>query len=301
MINVVEYVFFRILGFFAGLLPYRANAALGSALGWVGFQILGIRKTVTLDNLRNAFPEKNPKERTRIAVGAYKSYGIAILQMLWTTRASDEELMNAVKVPEPSPLSRMVAAGTGFILLSGHFGGWEFLVHGLRLHAGKPFHSIVQRQRNSYVDRFVDRVRRRHDNQTIYKGMARDALLVLRSGGVLAALGDQSGPKESLFVNFFGRPAATHRGIAALSVKLNVPILFTVLVRQPDGRYLAEFEEVNRSGLPEDSEAAILELTGRHVAVLERFIRKYPDQWLWMHKRWKHSAVHAAPDDAERE
>ena len=302
MINVVEYVFFRSLSVLAGFLSYRANAAVGSFLGWFSFHFLRIRRRVTLDNLRHAFPEKSESERNRIAEGAFRNYGIAILQMLWASSSPDDDLKRAVRLPDRLVLDKILSSKKGFIMLGAHFGGWEFTLHGLVLHVGRPTSSIVQRQRNTYVNDFVDKVRRRHGNQTIVKGMIREALRVLQSGGILTVLGDQSGPRESLYVNFFGRPAATYRGVAAFSIKTDCPILFFALIRGQDGFYDTLFEEVDKSGLPAQTEHAIFELTRRHVAVLERYIRKYPDQWLWMHKRWKHKeAIQEKPQEGNGE
>jgi KDO2-lipid IV(A) lauroyltransferase len=149
---------------------------------------------------------------------------------------------------------------------------------------------IVQRQRNQRIDWKIDQGRSRHGNVTIAMGpSSREGLRVLREGGLLVMLGDQSGPKESTFVTFFGRAAATHRGAAAFSLKADAPLLMVFLIRQNDGGYEAVFEEVDRSGLDIYSDENIDELTRRHVAVLERYIRQYPDHWLWMHKRWKHT------------
>jgi len=290
MNNAVEFLFFRLLGILAAILPYRWISLIGSSLGWLSFYVIRIRRRVTLENLRHAFPGKTEAERERIATGAYRNFGIVFLQMLWASSATDDELRAVVRIDDRTALDRVLAADAGFILLSGHFGGWEFIVHGLRLHIGRPFSIIVQRQRNPYVDRTIDRIRTRHGNRTVNKGMTRDALLTLRSRGILAMLADQSGPKESMFLNFFGRPAATHRGVAAFALKTGCPILFSALIRQPDGIYRAVFEEVNREGIVDSSEEAIGELTRRHVALLESLIRQYPDQWLWMHKRWKHKA-----------
>ena len=296
MNNVVEFFFFRLLGFAATTLPYRWASRLGSTLGSLSFHVIRIRRRVTLENLQHAFPGRTEGERKQIAAGAYRNFGIVFLQMLWASSATDDELRDVVRIDDRTVLDRILAAESGFILLSGHFGGWEFIVHGLRLHIGKPFSIIVQRQRNPYVDRFIDRIRSRHGNRTVTKGMTRDALLTLRSGGILAMLADQSAPKESMFLDFFGRPAATHRGVAAFALKTGCPILFSALIRQADGSYKGVFEEVSREGLSEGSEEAIGELTRRHVTLLEELIRKYPDQWLWMHKRWKHK-VHS-PDNA---
>jgi KDO2-lipid IV(A) lauroyltransferase len=288
MNNVVEFLLFRCITLLAISLSYKGNIRLGGFLAWLSFHVLRIRRRVTLDNLKHAFPEKTDSERKRIAGGAYRNFGIVFLQMLWASSATEDQLKEAVRVPDRSLPDRMLGSGDGFILLSGHFGGWELLVHSLRLHFGRPFTIIVQQQRNPYVNRFIDRSRSRHGNRTVGREMIREALQTLRAGGILAVLADQSGPRESLYLNFFGRPAATHRGVAAFALRTGCPILFTALIRQPDGRYAAVFEEVSKEELPPDPEEAVRELTARHVALLERHIREHPDQWLWTHKRWKH-------------
>jgi KDO2-lipid IV(A) lauroyltransferase len=118
----------------------------------------------------------------------------------------------------------------------------------------------------------------------------RQVVRALQEGKTIALLGDQSGPRESVFIEFFGRPAATHRGPAAFSLRNGTPIVMIFLVRREDGTYDALFEEVDRSGLTGPSEENIVELTRRHTALLEKYVRLYPDHWLWMHKRWKHTA-----------
>jgi KDO2-lipid IV(A) lauroyltransferase len=119
---------------------------------------------------------------------------------------------------------------------------------------------------------------------------SRKVLAALAEHHVVLMLGDQSGPKEAVFVDFFGRPAATHRGVAAFSLKTGAPIVMGFLVRQKDGTYTMTLEEVDRTGLDSpNNEDNIIELTKRHTAILERWIRNYPDHWLWMHKRWKHT------------
>jgi len=101
-----------------------------------------------------------------------------------------------------------------------------------------------------------------------------------------------------VFVDFFGRPSATHRGPAVFSLRNNTPILMIFLVRRSDGTYDALFEEVDRNGLEAYTEQNILELTRRHTALAEKYIRRYPDHWLWMHKRWKHTPYFEAHQQA---
>ena len=274
----------------ARLLSYPAAERLGRALGLLAYALTRSRRRVALDNLRHAFPEKNAGELRAIARGAFKNYGISLVEMLWSGQTDREELSRLVRLVNPEVAYHARERGKGIILLSGHFGSWELLVSGFLIQLGWAANVIVQLQRNRKINAIIDAQRRRFNVTTIPMGISvREVLKALQRKEVLFLLGDQSGPKESLFVEFFGRPAATHKGTAAFSLRSGAPIVFVALIRQHDGTHQAVFEEVDRSGLEKYSDENVAELTRRHTAVLERFIRRYPDHWLWMHKRWKHT------------
>jgi KDO2-lipid IV(A) lauroyltransferase len=286
----IEYLLFLMLHRLARVVSFGVATRAGAALSGGVFSLTRIRKKVTLDNLRHAFPAKSGRELVQIARGAYRTYGIAITQMLWAGSASADELKSKVNIGDTGLVERALARGKGLILMSAHFGCWEFLVSSVRLHLGKPLLMIVQTQRNRRINALVDHLRSRFDNQTVPMGPSvRQILRALQDGKMVLMLGDQSGSRESVFIEFFGRPAATHRGPAAFSLRTDAPIVMILLVRRHDGTYDALFEEVDRSGLTGPSEENIVELTRRHTALLEKYIRRYPDHWLWMHKRWKHT------------
>ena len=251
---------------------------------------LGFRRAVTLDNLAHAFPSMPDAARREVALGAYRNYTTTILELLWTSGKSRERLTELVDIPDRSVIDRLLARGRGLVMVSGHFGGWELLHSSVFPKLGILIAFFVQRQRNGRIDALFEELRGRFGNQTIPMGVsARQAVQVLRDGRVLAGLGDQSGPKEAAFVPFFGRPAATHRGMAAFALKMGAPMIMVAPVRRPDGGYTVLMEEVDLAGLDSASEENIVELTRRHTALLESWIRRTPDQWLWMHKRWKHT------------
>ncbi len=274
----------------ARILSYSAAERLGRVLGRLAYVLTVSRRRVALDNLARAFPEKSPEEIRTIARGAFQNYGISLVEMLWSGQAAKEELADLVHLVNPEVAYRARERGKGVILLSGHFGSWELLVSSFLVRLGWAATVIVQLQRNRKINAIIDAQRRRFNVTTIPMGPSvREVLKTLERKEVLLILGDQSGPKESLFIDFFDRPAATHKGTAAFSLKSGAPIVFVALVRQADGTHEAVFEEVDRSGLDTYNEENIAELTRRHAAVLERYIRLYPDHWLWMHKRWKHT------------
>lgn len=292
--EAIEYFLFRLINRIARFLSFRSAGAVGAFLGNAVFSLTSFRKSITLDNLQNAFPEKNEIEIAAIARGAFKNYGIALVESLWARHQSAETLISKVRIVNAEVLAQARSLQKGVLLLSAHFGSWELLASSVRLNAGTPFGMIVQRQRNQRIDAALDAMRSRFGNFTIPMGpSSRKVLNALAENCVVLILGDQSGPKEAVFVDFFGRAAATHRGVAAFSLKTGAPIVTGFLVRQADGTYTMTLEEVDRTGLDSpNNEENIIELTKRHTAILERWIRKHPDHWLWMHKRWKHTAYY---------
>jgi heptosyltransferase-2 len=288
--NAVEYALFLPVNFAARRLSFRGAGRLGSMLGAAGYSLLRYRRSVSHDNLRRAFPGESPEALRRIARGAYRGYGRALLEMLWSGGASADELRATMTLENPEVPLNALSRGKGLILLSGHFGAWEFIVTSMSLRLGHPVTAIAQPQRNTFIDAVIRANRHRFGSSTVTMHQSvREVLRLLREGRIVGMLGDQSGPRESVFIDFFGRPAATHRGAAAFSLKSGAPIVMFYFLRQADGTYRALFEEVDRSGLDASSEENIVELTRRHTALLERTIRRHPDHWLWMHKRWKHS------------
>ena len=288
--EAIEFYLYMTLRAVARRLPYRQVGRLGGTLGRLVFRLTPIRKRVTLENLRHAFPEKTEVERHGIARGAYANFGTALLESFWVGGNSPDEVMRRVTYKGDERAMTLAREGKGYIILSGHFGSWELFGVSLGLHFGKPILVVVQDQRNSRINAVVDADRCRHGNRTVPMSQSvREVLGALAGGSILGILADQSGPKDSAVVDFFGRPAATHRGVAAFSIKLNAPIFMAFAVRQTDGTYTVEMEELDRSDIGGSTDEKVEELTRRHVALFERYVRKYPDHWLWMHKRWKHT------------
>ena len=289
-VEYIEYAGFTIVGAIARSLSYNTAGRVGSFLGGVAYRLIGQRRRLTLENLAHAFPEKTDLERSGIALAAFRNYGTALVEMLWSTGQSVETLIKAVAPGNLDVVKKYFDRAGGLVLLSGHYGNWEFLSTAFRLQLGKPLAIIAQHQRNRRIDAVLDASRTRWDNRTISMGVSsREAFRALREGAIVILLGDQSGPKEAVYIDFFGRPAATHRGAAAFSLKTGAPLIMVFMVRQNDGTYKAVCEEVDRGGSEAYTEENVTELTRRHTAMLEKHIRLHPDHWLWMHNRWKHT------------
>lgn len=301
-VESIEYHSFSFLNWLARLLSFRMAGRVGRFLGSIGYHLIGYRKSIALENLAHAFPHITEEERRSIALRAYKSYTTALVEGLWAGGQTKEQLLRTCRFGNLEVVQRHLSNRHGLILLSGHFGNWEFLANAFVLRLGEPISVIAQHQRNRRIDATLEAIRARWGCKVIPMGIStREVFRTLQEGKVVAMLGDQSGPKEAVFINFFGRPAATHRGAAAFSLKSGAPIVMLFFVRQKDGVYEVHFEEVDRTGLDGYNEENVIELTRRHVAVLEKYIRIHPDHWLWMHKRWKHTEYYDATQLVEEE
>ena len=302
MRHYLEYVLFRGFKWFVLLMPLRSAQRVGSTLGLVTYYCYSSRRAVALDNLRHAFPEKSEEERAAIAKGAFRSYGIVLAELLWFPNLNDEIMRKLVRFDDVEVMKRAHEKGKGVIMLSGHFGNWELVGLACGYLSGLRCDIIVQTQSNKLVDDIINRHRCRFNNNVVPMGMSiREILRTLSEGGVIGLAGDQSGAKESAYIEFFGRKASTHKGPAAFALRAGAPLMFNSLIRHADGTYHIEIQEIPAHDIASNTEENVVELTRRHTAVLEEYIRKYPEQWLWMHRRWKYTLADGQPEINARE
>lgn len=260
-------------------------------MGGAAYSLWGHRRGVTLENLRKAFPEKPEEQLQKIARGAFRNVGTTFFELMWLSRMSRERLQGLVRFDKPELITALHARGKGILLLTAHYGNWEWLAQGIIASFGIPIHIIVKTQANPLVDRQINRRRTRLGNKVIAMETAlREVLKQLREGNAIGIVADQAAPRENASIEFFGRPVPTHLGPAIFSLKMGAPLVAVFSLRQQDGSYVAQVLEIPTNDLKEFSEQNVIELTRRHVKMTEEFIRRYPDNWMWMHKRWKHVA-----------
>lgn len=275
---------------FAATLPRKWLLAFGAGLGRFTFSVLRIRRSVALDNLRRAFPEKTESELRGLARRNYENFGMMMLEYLRLpsmSRAELAELAPFRSAQDSAPWFATMKAGTGAVCMTGHFGNWEYL--GVMLAHQFPMVYLYQSQNNPYVDALIRRTRAQVNMHSIPRQSLKEILKALRQKKFVAILADQDAGRNGLFVNFMGRPASTAQGPAAFVLKTGAPILFVFSLRQPGGKHLVESECLRFDDLPSHwSEAEKLHhITQAWTDVLEKYVRRYPDHWFWMHRRWK--------------
>jgi KDO2-lipid IV(A) lauroyltransferase len=244
--------------------------------------ILRVRRKVTLDNLRHAFPELPEVERRRIARGAYRNMALAAFESLIPTVHPERRVVWENR----ELLDRALAEGRGVLVATAHFGGWELLGTALA-RQGLPLHAVVRPLRGALNEQLV-RARVESGLRLIAaRGAIRGMIRALAEGGVVCMLIDQVMPlHRGVFVPFFGRPASTSPGLSAAARRTGAPVLVAVSIRDRDALrvHLEGPFPVRHS---DDIDADIRAHTAEITAAIERLIRQHPEQWLWLHRRWK--------------
>jgi KDO2-lipid IV(A) lauroyltransferase len=287
---LLEYSAFAVIAALVRLVPLKAARVMGAWLGGLVYSVVGFRRGVTHENLKWAFPEKSADEIRSIGLRSFRSIGTTFFELLWTENLTRDQLLAEMRFTNPELVAALQKEKKGVVLMSGHYGNWEWLAHSVNLSTGFPLHVIAKALHNPYVDERVNRARRHFGNTVIpMASSVRETLRILHEGGVVGIVGDQSASRESVWVDFFGRRVPTHQGPAVFSLKTGASMLIGFSRRQNDGKYVAEFQKVPMDGLDGYTPENVEELTRRHVKMVEEVIRCHPEQWMWMHRRWKHA------------
>lgn len=271
------------------LLPRSVMLGLGQGLGRF-WGILDRRHLeIALDNLRHAFPDWPEERLQRSALAVYAHFGRVLFDILWLRgRPKERVLPLMAEVVGREHVEKAMAAGRGILYATAHIGNWEMqgLAHAWTF---APFSVVARPLDNPELDRRLNAVRVQAGNTVIYKQRALgNVLKTLRGGGAVAILVDQNvQEQDGIFVDFFGRPAATTTVVAAVAIKTGCVLGAGYTQMRSDGRYRLIYEppiEWTPSG---DRQRDVAELTQRVTKVIEGWVREVPEQWLWMHRRWK--------------
>lgn len=236
-----------------------------------------------------AFPELDEKQVNRIAFGSYRNFAITLVEILSLPSLTKEELIYSVNCENPEFIIQKHNEGNGLILLSAHFGNWEYIAISVPLQIEKKITVIVKQLRNRLVSDWMNKMRTRWKNDVVPLGASiRQVYKVLKDKNIVAMVADQRGPEESIKLEFFGRKTSVFVGPAVLALKTGAPLVYGIAIRQTDFRYHLKLIEISKDDLPENENEKIKTLCKRSLEYLESVIREYPDQWLWMHNRWRH-------------
>ena len=268
--------------------PSRASR-VGQQLGTAAYQLLATERDRAAAHLALAFPNLTDDERDRLALEAFRHLGENLVEILRIVGGGGNDLIESVRWIHREKLQEAASRGRGVILVTGHCGNWE-LLGAATVAAGFPLTVVARGMKDPALEARAAELRSKSRMATAIRdtpGASRNLLGALRSGGCLGMLIDQDIDAEGAFVPFFGRPAWTATGAALLAVRRGTPFVPILTRRTGNGRHEIEvFDEIAPPPGADHEEAAI-HLTSRATAVIEGWIRKTPEQWVWMHRRWK--------------
>lgn len=289
----LEYVAVRGLLGFLGVLPKKIAVSGATSVAMAAYYLLGSLRRVAMTNLKIAFPDGSETDHKRLAKGAFKNLGRVLGEMSHFPTATRESLAKTIEFQiEPDVFAEyesLKAAGRGVIIVSPHLGNWELLVYGWSA-LKEPISYLARPLDNPKIEALTVGLRTKFGNRPINKtNSVSPAMKVLREGGILGILADVNAhPKEGVFVPFFGLPACTSSGVALLAMRTNAAIIpMCGAWDEEKQHYVGIHGRIIYPSNTGDRHRDVTETTARFTAEVEELIRKYPDQWLWIHKRWK--------------
>ena len=281
--HLLQYAALRAVYFIFAVLPLSFTYSLAKGLGSFVYHVVGFRKQVVLDNLHTAFGnEKTAAEIAELACQTYQNIAMSFIELMVSPKLIDS-VLHMIEVKHIEVVHRLLKKGHGLIMVSGHLGNWELQGAAAAAIIKAPVTVAATKQSNPYINRFI--TRQRNDLGMVVAGSkgARKLLLkALKNHEAIGLVADQNAGRDAVFVDFFGKLAATQPGPAQLALKYKTPIVVGAAIRTEPGKFKILHQEVEI----EDHDT-IETLTQRHVKVLEGFIRQYPEQYFWLHRRWK--------------
>jgi len=285
----LELLLARVVFFGLAWVPRSVVRGLASILARLAYWATPVWRRVGRRNLEIAFPELVPAQREAILRGSYQNLGRVILALARTRRLNPANIGDWIEYDGLDHFLEAEKLGCGTIFLTAHLGNWELSSTAHALY-GHPMDVVVRRLDNPVLDRFVRERRALHGNGVIEKtNSAGKILRALRANRSVGILADQNtAGDDGLFVDFFGTPASATKGVALLAAHSGAAVIpgFAFWL-QDEQRYSLKFYPALEMASTGDRAADLVENTQRCQAAIEAAIREHPDQWLWIHRRWK--------------
>jgi KDO2-lipid IV(A) lauroyltransferase len=271
-----------------GWMPRGLARLLGGGIAWGVYRVLGRLRRVGMRNLELALPELSVEEHDRILRGVFRHLGWQLVEFCRMPRYTLENTRGWIRIEGLEHYRAAKARGKGVLVVTGHLGAWELSSFYLSM-LGHPMSMVIRPLDNQLLDGFVNGIRCMHGNRVLPKdNFARGLLMAMRAGDTVGILMDTNIILQGAFVRFFGLQASTATGLAHVARKTGAAVLPGFLLWEPDEhQYVLHFGP--ELTIPHTADAAADILAGTQICTqtIESWIRRYPDQWLWIHRRWK--------------
>jgi KDO2-lipid IV(A) lauroyltransferase len=296
MKRTFEFAAVQLVAACVALLPMRVVRRVGAGLGRLAYVLDRARRRTALANLAAAFPSRPERERRALARAMFAHFGSLLLELLKFASYTLAQIQAAVDIEGQERALQAYAQQRGVLFFTGHFGYWEIHAIAEPLH-NHPISVLARPLDNVRLNAMLERIRTRTGNTVIYRqGAVRKVLRELAANHGVAILIDQHlHTSDAVYVDFFRRPAATTSALAALALRTGAPVIPVFALPLPRGRYRLVYEhpvDPPRADTPD----AVRDFTQRCTDVLEMYVRRHPELWLWMHRRWREQDVLTGAD-----
>jgi KDO2-lipid IV(A) lauroyltransferase len=294
LLDYLAYLAVRLGVCFIQMLPNEAARGFARILATLAHRFDRRHRQVADDNLRHAFPELCDRERERLVRATFRHFLSLIIEIARLPRKlCVGNWREHVTLVGGDKVVGAMTSGRPALIVTAHLGNWELAGFALGL-LGFRTHAVARTLDNPHLDRFLLRFREKTGQRVLAKKGDYDQITdLLKDSGVLATLADQDAGQRGVFVDFFGRPASTHKAIALMALEYDAPLVVVGVPRvsvRPRHYHVVVEELIEPSEFAKRPDA-VRALTQRYTAALERIIRRYPEQYFWLHRRWKHQPM----------
>jgi KDO2-lipid IV(A) lauroyltransferase len=285
--QTIEYILVKILYEILRRIPFTVSVLLAYLIAFLLQYLVRYRKKHVISNLKASFPDIDNKKLHAIVRDVYVNFCMLWIELLQSWRLNEKFYSRHFKMHNFQIVEKAYQENKGLIMFSGHMGNFEWM--GYYIATKLPdFHVIMRRIKNPRINDFFFRTRRNHGINLIYtRGALKDGIRVLKAGKMLGIVADQDAGSQGIFVDFMGRSASTARGGALFHLETGAPMIFAVGIRKGWGKFDIYFERIPDTISRAKSEEHIFAITQAHTQKLEKWVREYPGQYFWTHKRWK--------------
>ena len=279
--NFTHKITYHFLGFISNLvtkLSLRTQIIISQNIASVLYHYIPKRKNVAIKNIQTAFPKCSDIWVANTLKKCYKFFAYNFIQFLALPKSTDSI---KIQINGQTALDNAIEQGKGVILISSHFGPWEILGHWLGVN-NYQLRGVAHKQKNKGANRFFEEKRQLSGIKHIYRKVGMDVFYnILEEKKILGLVSDQDAKNKGIFINFFNKPASTHKGAAIFHLNTNAPMIYGICIQ-------TGFQEYKIELIPITSVKNTMEdITQEYTLTLERIIQKYPEQYFWFHNRWK--------------
>ena len=279
--NFTHKITYYFLGFISNLvtkLSLRTQIIISQNIASVLYHYIPKRKNVAIKNIQTAFPKCSDIWVANTLKKCYKFFAYNFIQFLALPKSTDSI---KIQINGQTALDNAIEQGKGVILISSHFGPWEILGHWLGVN-NYQLRGVAHKQKNKGANRFFEEKRQLSGIKHIYRKVGVDVLYnILEEKKILGLVSDQDAKNKGIFINFFNKPASTHKGAAIFHLNTNAPMIYGICIQ-------TGFQEYKIELIPITSvKNTIEDIIQEYTLTLERIIQKYPEQYFWFHNRWK--------------